>query len=151
AVQDLHAVPAGMRPALHPGTRLHRPADRRLPSGGLLQAEPIRSSRGAARRVLRAGRHAPPLGAAGDAAFSARRQPAAAARGGRRRLGAGEPRALPDARHRAGPIAHRRPRSLATWGAFGAWLQRIVWNMALPGAWNTVVLSQIALVGMGLL
>jgi phosphonate transport system permease protein len=41
--------------------------------------------------------------------------------------------------------------SLATWGAFVAWLQRIVWNMALPGAWNTVVLSQIALVGMGLL
>ena len=41
--------------------------------------------------------------------------------------------------------------SPATWGAFVAWLQRIVWNMALPGAWNTVVLSQIALVGMGLL
>jgi phosphonate transport system permease protein len=41
--------------------------------------------------------------------------------------------------------------SLATWGAFVAWLQRIVWSMALPGAWNTVVLSQIALVGMGLL
>jgi phosphonate transport system permease protein len=41
--------------------------------------------------------------------------------------------------------------SLATWGAFAAWLQRIALNMALPGAWNTLVLSQIALVGMGLL
>jgi phosphonate transport system permease protein len=47
---------------------------------------------------------------------------------------------------RTGDIA-----SLATWGAFAAWLQRIAWSMALPGAWNTVVLSQIALVGMGLL
>jgi phosphonate transport system permease protein len=41
--------------------------------------------------------------------------------------------------------------SLATWGALAAWLQRIVWSMVLPGALNTVVLSQIALVGMGLL
>jgi phosphonate transport system permease protein len=41
--------------------------------------------------------------------------------------------------------------SIATWGALVAWFQRIAWNMALPGAWNTVVLSQIALVGMGLL
>jgi phosphonate transport system permease protein len=41
--------------------------------------------------------------------------------------------------------------SLATWGAFAAWLQPIFWRQILPGAWNTVVLSQIALVGMGLL
>jgi phosphonate transport system permease protein len=41
--------------------------------------------------------------------------------------------------------------SLATWGAFAAWLQPILWTKALPGAWNTVVLAQIALVGMGLL
>jgi phosphonate transport system permease protein len=41
--------------------------------------------------------------------------------------------------------------SLVTWGTLVAWLQWIVWNMALPGAWNTLVLSQIALVSMGLL
>ncbi len=41
--------------------------------------------------------------------------------------------------------------SLGTWSAFAAWLQPIVWRQILPGAWNTVVLSQIALVGMGLL
>jgi phosphonate transport system permease protein len=41
--------------------------------------------------------------------------------------------------------------SLQTWGAFGAWLQPIVWHKVLPGAWNTIVLAQIALVGMGIL
>jgi phosphonate transport system permease protein len=41
--------------------------------------------------------------------------------------------------------------SLATWGAFVAWLQPIVWNKVLPGALNTIVLAQIALVGMGVL
>jgi phosphonate transport system permease protein len=41
--------------------------------------------------------------------------------------------------------------SLATWGAFASWLQPIFWRQILPGVWNTVVLSQIALVGMGLL
>ncbi len=41
--------------------------------------------------------------------------------------------------------------SLATWSAFAAWLQPIVWNKVLPGAWNTIVLAQIALVGMGIL
>jgi phosphonate transport system permease protein len=41
--------------------------------------------------------------------------------------------------------------SPATWGAFAGWLQPIVWNKVLPGAWNTVVLAQIALVGMGML
>ena len=47
---------------------------------------------------------------------------------------------------RSGDVA-----SLATWGAFAAWLQPIVWKQVLPGAWNTIVLSQIALVGMGVL
>jgi phosphonate transport system permease protein len=41
--------------------------------------------------------------------------------------------------------------SLSTWAVFAAWLQGIVWSKVLPGAWNTVVLAQIALVGMGLL
>jgi phosphonate transport system permease protein len=41
--------------------------------------------------------------------------------------------------------------SLATWSAFAAWLQPIAWNKVLPGAWNTIVLAQIALVGMGIL
>ncbi|MBO0765359.1 MAG: ABC transporter permease [Hyphomicrobiaceae bacterium] len=41
--------------------------------------------------------------------------------------------------------------SLATWGAFAGWLQPIAWNQVLPGAWNTLVLAQIALVGMGTL
>src|SRR5262245_42197008 len=41
--------------------------------------------------------------------------------------------------------------SLATWGAFATWLSAILWSKAIPGAWNTIVLSQIALVGMGLL
>src|SRR5262245_3802496 len=41
--------------------------------------------------------------------------------------------------------------SLATWGAFAAWLSAIFWTKAMPGAWNTIVLSQIALVSMGLL
>ena len=46
---------------------------------------------------------------------------------------------------------------MATWQAsrrgarFAAWLQPIVWNKVLPGAWNTIVLAQIALVGMGIL
>jgi phosphonate transport system permease protein len=41
--------------------------------------------------------------------------------------------------------------SLATWSAFAVWLQTIVWNQVIPGAWNTIVLAQIALVGMGIL
>jgi phosphonate transport system permease protein len=41
--------------------------------------------------------------------------------------------------------------SLQTWGAFGAWLQPIVWHKVLPGIWNTIVLAQIALAGMGIL
>lgn len=39
----------------------------------------------------------------------------------------------------------------ATWAAFGAWLRAIVVDQALPGLVNTLVLSQIALVGSGLL
>jgi phosphonate transport system permease protein len=49
------------------------------------------------------------------------------------------------------PLRSGDPASLATWGAFAAWLQAIVWNKVIPGAWNTVVLAQIALVGMGIL
>jgi phosphonate transport system permease protein len=41
--------------------------------------------------------------------------------------------------------------SLATWTTFVSWLQSIVWKQILPGVWNTVVLAQIALVGMGIL
>jgi len=41
--------------------------------------------------------------------------------------------------------------SLATWSALAAWLQAIIWTKVLPGAWNTLVLAQIALVGMGIL
>jgi phosphonate transport system permease protein len=47
---------------------------------------------------------------------------------------------------RAGDLA-----TLATWSAFAAWLGSIVWNQVLPGAWNTVVVAQIALAGMGIL
>jgi phosphonate transport system permease protein len=49
------------------------------------------------------------------------------------------------------PLRNGDLASLAIWGALAAWLQAIVWTKALPGAWNTVMLSQIALVGMGLL
>ena len=49
------------------------------------------------------------------------------------------------------PLRNGDLASLATWAAFASWLQAIVWRQVLPGAWNTVVLSQIALVGMGLL
>jgi phosphonate transport system permease protein len=49
------------------------------------------------------------------------------------------------------PLRSGELGSPATWGAFAGWLQPIVWNKVLPGAWNTVVLAQIALVGMGLL
>jgi phosphonate transport system permease protein len=41
--------------------------------------------------------------------------------------------------------------SLATWSAFAAWLQPIVWHKVLPGVWSTIVLAQIALVGTGML
>lgn len=41
--------------------------------------------------------------------------------------------------------------SFATWNAFAAWLQPIIWKQVLPGAWNTIVLAQIALIGMGIL
>jgi phosphonate transport system permease protein len=49
------------------------------------------------------------------------------------------------------PLRNGDVASLATWGAFLSWLQPIVWQKVLPGAWNTVVLAQIALVGMGIL
>ena len=49
------------------------------------------------------------------------------------------------------PLRNGDIASLATWGALVAWLQPIVWNKVLPGAWNTIVLAQIALVGTGIL
>lgn len=49
------------------------------------------------------------------------------------------------------PLRNGDVGSLATWSAFAAWLQPIVWNQVLPGVWNTIVLAQIALVGMGIL
>jgi phosphonate transport system permease protein len=49
------------------------------------------------------------------------------------------------------PLRNGDLGSLATWSAFAAWLQPIVWNQMVPGAWNTIVLAQIALVSMGLL
>ena len=49
AVQDLHALPARMRPALDPGARLHRPADDGLPPRIRLPAGPLRRGRRAAR------------------------------------------------------------------------------------------------------
>jgi phosphonate transport system permease protein len=49
------------------------------------------------------------------------------------------------------PLRNGDVASLATWSAFAAWLQAIVWHKILPGAWNTIVLAQIALVGMGIL
>jgi phosphonate transport system permease protein len=41
--------------------------------------------------------------------------------------------------------------SLATWDAFTSWLQPIIRKQVLPGTWNTFILAQIALVGMGVL
>ena len=41
--------------------------------------------------------------------------------------------------------------SPVTWGAFAAWLNPIFWDKIVPGAWQTFVLAQISLVGMGLL
>ena len=64
-VQDLHALPARMRPALDPGARLHRPADDGLPPRIRLPAGPLRARPPALLAVLlRADRDAPALGAA---------------------------------------------------------------------------------------
>jgi phosphonate transport system permease protein len=49
------------------------------------------------------------------------------------------------------PLRNGDVASLATWSAFAAWLQAIVWHKVLPGAWDTIVLAQIALVAMGIL
>lgn len=49
------------------------------------------------------------------------------------------------------PLRNDDLSSLATWSALVAWLQSILWKQVLPGAWNTFVLAQIALVGMGVL
>lgn len=49
------------------------------------------------------------------------------------------------------PLRNGDVGSLATWIAFASWLQPIVWNQVVPGVWNTIVLAQISLVGMGIL
>jgi phosphonate transport system permease protein len=49
------------------------------------------------------------------------------------------------------PLRNGDVTNPATWMALGAWLQPIVWNKVLPGAWNTFVLAQIALAAMGIL
>ncbi len=49
------------------------------------------------------------------------------------------------------PLRNGDLGSLATWGGFATWLQAIVWSKILPGAWTTIVVAQIALVGMGIL
>jgi phosphonate transport system permease protein len=49
------------------------------------------------------------------------------------------------------PLRNGDIGNLATWEALAAWLQPIIWKQVLPGAWNTIVLAQTALVGMGVL
>jgi phosphonate transport system permease protein len=49
------------------------------------------------------------------------------------------------------PLRNGDVASAATWIEFLGWLHPIVWDQVLPGAWGTIVLSQIALVGMGIL
>jgi phosphonate transport system permease protein len=49
------------------------------------------------------------------------------------------------------PLRNGDLGSLATWGAFADWLHPIIWHKVLPGAWNTILVAQVALVGMGLL
>ncbi len=49
------------------------------------------------------------------------------------------------------PLRNGDPGSLATWSAFAGWLQAIAWHQVVPGVCNTIVLAQIALVGMGIL
>ena len=49
------------------------------------------------------------------------------------------------------PLRNGEVGSLATWFAFLDWLQAMVSNKVVPGVWNTIVLAQIALVGMGML
>ena len=85
-------------------------------------------------------------------AVPAHRQPAAAARGDRRRLRARQPRALRHARHRARPVARRRPRQPRDLGRLRglAAADRLATGRC-PASWKTIVLSQIALVGMGIL
>jgi phosphonate transport system permease protein len=49
------------------------------------------------------------------------------------------------------PLRSGDVTSLATWRAFAAWLNPIFWNEIVPGTWQTFVLAQISLVGMGML
>jgi phosphonate transport system permease protein len=49
------------------------------------------------------------------------------------------------------PLRDSDLANLGTWSALLAWFQLIVWKQILPGAWNTIVVAQISLVGMGIL
>ena len=152
AVQDLHALSAGMRAALDPGTRLRRPSHGRLSPRGLLQAGQVCRGSGSSRRVLPADRHTSPVGPAGNGASAVDRQPAAATRGDRRRLRTFQPCSLRHARHRAFPLRNGdvgNPRNMECLRCLAA-ANRLEPDV-LPGAWNTIVLAQIALVGMGIL
>jgi phosphonate transport system permease protein len=60
-LRHIPALPVGVRDALHPRARLHRPADHGLRARDLLPAGPLRRGRGLRRRLLPADRHAPAL------------------------------------------------------------------------------------------
>jgi phosphonate transport system permease protein len=49
------------------------------------------------------------------------------------------------------PLRSGDVTSLETWSALAAWLNPILWTKVVPGAWQTFVLAQISLVGMGIL
>src|SRR5262245_49513259 len=49
------------------------------------------------------------------------------------------------------PLRNGDVASLATWRAFSVWLQAVGSHQVVPGAFNTIVLAQIALVGTGML
>jgi len=49
------------------------------------------------------------------------------------------------------PLRTGDPTAWQTWAALGAWFRPIFTGQILPGIWNTLVLSQIALVCMGIL
>ena len=123
AVQDLHALPARMRPEVDAGARLRGVADDRVPPRVLLQAGALRASCGIARSLLRADRDASPVGAAGDAAVPRAREYPAVARRHRRRLGLVEPGAL-RLRNRSRAVARARPRAARDVGGLRRLAQR---------------------------
>ena len=88
-VSLLPSLSAGVRHALDADPGLHRCADHRLRSRDLLQPGGLPPGRGVDPRLLRADRHARPVGEAEDAALPRRRQP--------------------DRPGDDGDIAHRRP------------------------------------------